>query len=153
MHQQCFGRRRPELPVVEAIGQALGATVLDQLGHNWTVITRDAEERADYHPGDIFGMERPTLRWVNDSNVIDVFVDGLSTEEFFARSGLEFNLNKGGFVLSKRISRILRPQYATGFFDGSEVDVRYLDLDEAGLKIWDGAGLISRRMMERFIEF
>jgi hypothetical protein len=133
------------------MGQASYA-FLDQLGRNWTVITRDAEERADYHPDDIFGMERPTLRWVNDSNVVDVFVDGLSAEEFFARSGLEFNLDKGGFVLSKRISRILRPQYATGFFDASEIDVRYMDLDDAGLKIWDGAGLVSRRMMERLID-
>jgi hypothetical protein len=124
---------------------------LEKLGLNWTVLTSPANQPGNYHPQDVFGMEAPSLRWVNGDQIVDLFVDGLSTEAFLARSGLELSLHKGGFVLSKRLSRILRPQYVTAFFDVAEVYIQYMDLDDIGVKVWDGAGLISRSMLERMI--
>ncbi|MDQ7027047.1 MAG: hypothetical protein Q9P44_16000, partial [Anaerolineae bacterium] len=125
---------------------------LEKLGLNWTVLTSPANQPGNYHPQDVFGMDTPTLRWVNGDQIVDLFVDGLTTEAFLARSGLELSLDKGGFALSKRLSRILRPQYVTAFFDTSELDIQYMDLDDVGAKVWDGAGLISRRMLERMID-
>lgn len=125
---------------------------LDKLARNWAVLTSPASQPGDYLSQDTFGMDQPTLRWVNGDQIIDLFVDGMNTEEFLQQTGLELSLHKGGFVLSKRLSRILRPQYVTAFFDSREIDVRYMDLHEGDLKIWDGAGLISRAMLERMIE-
>lgn len=144
--------RNYEVITRESLKGAASYAFLDQLNRNWAVLTRAANEPTAYDPRDTFGMEQPTLRWVNGNQVVDLFVDGLDTANFLARSGLALSLHKGGFVLSKRLSRILRPQYVTGFFDAAEVDVQYMELDEIGAKVWDGAGLISRRMLERLIE-
>jgi hypothetical protein len=132
-------------------GQATYA-FLESCGRNWSVLTKDVTDSSPYDPRDTFGLVQPTLRWINGNNIIDVFVDGMNTEDFLAATGLELDMRKGGFVLSKRMSRILRPQYATGFFDASEVDVHYMDLSDSDLKVWDGAGLVSRDMMTRMIE-
>ena len=133
------------------VGQATYA-FLEQSGRNWSVLTKDVDDSSPYDPRDTFGLVQPTLRWINGNNIIDVFVDGMDTAKFLETTGLELDMKKGGFVLSKRMSRILRPQYATGFFDASEVDVHYMDLSDSDLKVWDGAGLISRDMMTRMIE-
>src|SRR5207237_531926 len=62
------------------------------------------------------------------------------------------SMAKGGFVLSKRLSRIMRPYFASGYFSEEEVNVRYMDdLSEDQVKVWDGAGLISRAMLERLV--
>lgn len=125
---------------------------LDQLDRNWAVLTHPARESVDYLPQDTFGMASPTLRWVNGDQVVDLFVDGMSTDTFLEATGLALNLDKGGFVLSKRLSRILRPQYVTAFLGAEDVEIRFLDLDAHGEKIWDGAGVVSRRMLERMID-
>ena len=53
-----------------------------------------------------------TLRWVKDNKVVDLYVDGLSTDDYFAATGLRFhNEKKGPYVLSKRVSRIMRPYF------------------------------------------
>ena len=133
------------------VGQASYA-FLERCGRNWTVLTKDVTDSSPYDPGDSFGLAQPTLRWVNGSNIIDLFVDGMTTEDFLTATGLALDMKKGGFVLSKRISRIMRPQYATGFFEAGEVTVHYMDLSDSDLKVWDGAGLISREMLVRLIE-
>jgi hypothetical protein len=81
--------------------------------------------------------------------VNDLYVDGMTTEQFQAASGLELDLHKGGFVLSKRISRLIRPHHVSGFFSPDQVQIVYLELDKEGAKVWDGAGLISRRMLRK----
>jgi hypothetical protein len=71
----------------------------------------------------------------------------MDTEQFLAATGLELDMHKGGFVLSKRISRIMRPHFVSGFFKESEVAIGYMEQTPDEAKVWDGAGLISRRML------
>jgi hypothetical protein len=87
---------------------------------------------------------------VNGSyQVSDLYVDGMTTEQFLAATGLQLDLHKGGFVLSKRISRIMRPHFVSGFFDPADVRIAYMAQSPAEAKVWDGAGLISRRMLRK----
>jgi hypothetical protein len=88
---------------------------------------------------------------VNGDQVSDLYVDGLSTQQFLAATGLELSLDKGGFVLSKRISRLMRPHFVSGFFNPDEVTVSYMEQSSDEAKVWDGAGLISRRMLQKMV--
>jgi hypothetical protein len=47
---------------------------------------------------------------------MDLYIPGQDTETFLAQSGLRLSLHKGGYVLSKRLSRIMRPFRYWGFF-------------------------------------
>ncbi|MCI0396466.1 MAG: hypothetical protein L0332_07170 [Chloroflexi bacterium] len=73
----------------------------------------------------------------------------MTTEQFLEATGLELDLGRGGFVLSKRLSRLMRPHFASGFFDAGEVAIAYLEQSPAEAKVWDGAGVISRRMLRK----
>jgi hypothetical protein len=83
--------------------------------------------------------------------VSDLYVDGMDTEQFLAESGLRLDLHKGGFVLSKRISRLMRPHLVSGFFEPEQVRIGYMEQTPDEAKVWDGAGLISRRMVEKLV--
>lgn len=96
-------------------------------------------------------MASPTLRWVNGDSVTDVYVDNMTTEQFLEATRLELGLEKGAFTLSKRISRVMRPHLVCGFFEPDQVQIVYLELDKEGEKVWDGAGLISRRMLQEMV--
>ncbi|MCI0579453.1 MAG: hypothetical protein L0331_25040, partial [Chloroflexi bacterium] len=124
---------------------------LEQTGRAWRILTRPVDEPAAPHPAHTFGLAQPTLRWVNGSQVSDLYVDGMTTEQFLEATGLELDLGKGGFVLSKRLSRLMRPHFTSGFFDASEVAIAYLEQSPAEAKVWNGAGLISRRMLRRMV--
>ena len=130
-----------------------GATFpfLEQTQRAWRILTRPVDETAEPHPAHTFGLDRPTLRWVNGSQVSDLYVDGMTTEEFLEATGLKLDLHKGGFVLSKRISRVMRPHFASNFFDPDDVRVAYMEQFPEEAKIWDGAGLISRQMLRKMI--
>jgi hypothetical protein len=78
----------------------------------------------------------------NVSQASDLYVDGVATEPFLAAIGLELDMGKGDFVFSKRLSRLLRPYFVSGFFDPGAVTVGYLEQTPAEAKVWDGAGLI-----------
>jgi hypothetical protein len=88
---------------------------------------------------------------VNGEQVNDLYVDGMDTEQFLAATGLRLDLHKGAFVLSKRLSRLMRPHFVSGFFAPDEVRIAYMEQDEREAKIWDGAGLISRQMLEKMV--
>ncbi len=134
-----------ETPLGGAIYPFLEAT-----GRAWSQITRPLAQEIPYPTAATFTMETPTLRWVNGPNVIDVFVDGLTTEQLLAQSGLSLSMEKGGYVLSKRLSRLMRPYFVSHSFPTNEITVRYLgDLDERDKKLWDGAGVIARSLLER----
>ncbi|MEO1664996.1 MAG: hypothetical protein AAFU54_10180 [Chloroflexota bacterium] len=135
----------------DTVGRAV-YPFLDMTGRAWSLTTHPAGESVSYHETDVFGLLEPTLRWVNGDNVVDLFVDGMTTADFLETTGLELDLHKGGFVLSKRLSRIMRPGYANGFFDGDTVNIQYMDQTADEAKVWDGAGLVSRRMLERLID-
>ncbi|MEZ4641676.1 MAG: hypothetical protein R3E31_02865 [Chloroflexota bacterium] len=87
----------------------------------------------------------PTLRWVKDNKVLDLVVPGMDTASFLAATGLELSLHKGGYVLSKRLSRVLRPFRYWGFAQATDITIYYDEhLDGA---LWDGCGLVSRRFI------
>lgn len=87
----------------------------------------------------------PALRWVKDNRVMDLIVPGMDTDAFLAATGLEPSLHKGGYVLSKRLSRVMRPFRYWGFAQAEDVTICYDErLDGA---LWDGCGLVSRRFI------
>lgn len=90
---------------------------LEQTSRAWRIPIRPVDGPDEPHPAHTFGLERPTLRWINGSQVSDLYVDGMTTEQFLAATGLELDMHKGGFILSKRLSRLMRPHFVSGFFD------------------------------------
>ena len=90
-----------------------------------------------------------TLVWVKDGKVMELKVyneDGSVMDhlDYLDKVGLGMSMKKGGFVLSKRLSRIMRPLRYYGWFHENEVDICHGELDEA---LWDGCGRISRRLL------
>ncbi|NDJ35745.1 MAG: hypothetical protein GYB64_13870, partial [Chloroflexi bacterium] len=78
---------------------------LEDTGREWTLVTQDLGSTEEVHPYHRFGMDAPTLRWVKDDKVIDLYIDAMRTEDYLAASGLRLhNEIKGPYVLSKRIS-------------------------------------------------
>src|SRR5690606_36184452 len=90
-----------------------GATFpfLEQTGRAWQLLTRPVDDASPPHPAHTYGLAQPTLRWANGSQVNDLYVDGMTTEQFMAATGLQLAMHKGGFVLSKRLSRLMRPHF------------------------------------------
>ena len=65
----------------------------------WSIITYNVSENPDelgLWDEHTFKQEKPAIRWVSDDQVNEVYLDGMSTEAFFAETGLEFDLGKGG---------------------------------------------------------
>jgi hypothetical protein len=131
---------------------ALGGAVypfLAQTGRAWRIVARPVDKLTDVAAADRFGQETPTLRWVNGDQVTDLYVDGLDTEQFLEATGLQLSLKKGSFVLSKRISRLMRPHFVSGFFAPDDVTIAYMEQSKEEAKVWDGAGLMSRQMLAK----
>ena len=122
---------------------------LEQTNRAWRILTRPVADLSEPHPTHTFGLDAPTLRWVNGDQVSDLYVDGMATGQFLDATDLELDLRKGGFVLSKRISRLMRPHFVSGFFDPEAVAISYMEQSPDEAKVWDGAGLISRRMLRQ----
>ena len=83
----------------------------------WQIVTRPFGDEAALarilQAADPATGSAPALRWVKDDKVLDLHFPGLDTPAFLARSGLRLSMHKGGYVLSKRLSRVMRPT-ATG---------------------------------------
>ncbi|MCC7206904.1 MAG: hypothetical protein IT323_06335, partial [Anaerolineae bacterium] len=54
---------------------------LEQTGRAWAVVSQDLDNPTSYPRTGTFGMDTPTLRFVKDGKIEDVFVDGMTTEE------------------------------------------------------------------------
>ncbi|MBK8904442.1 MAG: hypothetical protein IPM53_24905 [Anaerolineaceae bacterium] len=91
-----------------------------------------------------------TLRWVKDDKVLDLHVPGMDTHSFLARTGLRLSMAKGGYVLSKRLSRVMRPFRYWGFFNEDEVTIDYNELLDG--RLWDGSGQVSRGFIQRLAD-
>lgn len=87
----------------------------------------------------------PTLRLVKDDKVVDIHIDGMTTAQFMAHWGLDARLTEGGFVLSKRLSRLMHPHRYWAFFDPAAIHIVHRR-DWNGT-LWDGCGRISRRFL------
>jgi hypothetical protein len=92
----------------------------------------------------------PVLRWVKDDKVLDLSIPGMDTAEFLARTGLQLSMQKGVFVLSKRLSRVMRPFRYWGFFPADEVTIDYNE--HLNPELWDGCGQVSRGFVQRLAD-
>lgn len=123
----------------------------------WRVVStkirdyHDLDKPVEFHPVHTFDMELPTLRWVKDGKIHDLYVDGMDTDTFLKKASLQLDLGKGGAVMSKRLSRIMRPTVASKQFPRESVSIQYMTQSDAQAKVWDGAGLISRDMVNRIL--
>ncbi|MCA9955237.1 MAG: hypothetical protein KC434_10995, partial [Anaerolineales bacterium] len=128
---------------------------LEETRRAWRILTHPVGELTEPHPLHTFSQSgeptAPTLRWVNGDKVSDLYVDGMATEQFLEATGLRLDMQKGGFVLSKRLSRLMRPHFVSGFFEPKDVTIAYLSQTPEEAKVWDGAGLISRRMLRKMM--
>ncbi|MBE2222992.1 MAG: hypothetical protein IAF02_15720 [Anaerolineae bacterium] len=90
-----------------------------------------------------------TLRWVKDDKVNDLFIPNHNTTDFLTATGLHLDIaHKGPFVLSKRISRIMRPFRFFEFCAPFELNLAW---DHAlNGRMWDGCALISRDYLRGF---
>lgn len=91
------------------------------------------------------------LRWINGNRVNDLYIENMDTDAFLTATGLRPQMRKGGFVLSKRISRIMRPYFMYAFFERADISVIYLDQTARDAKVWDGAGRIRRSLLLRIL--
>lgn len=96
------------------------------------------------------GTFEPTLRWVKDDKVLDLHVPGMDTAAFLQRAGLQLSLHNGGYVLSKRLSRVIRPYRYYGFFNENEIHIDYNEYLDA--QLWDGSGQVSRGFIQRLAD-
>ncbi|HRQ42653.1 MAG TPA: hypothetical protein PLD25_32470, partial [Chloroflexota bacterium] len=114
----------------------------------WQIVSRpfgDEESLAK-----IFQADPPTLRWVKDDKVLDLHVPGMDTQTFLERTGLRLSMHKGGYVLSKRLSRVMRPYRYWGFFGDDEVTIDYNEFLDG--RLWDGCGQVSRGFIQRLAD-
>ena len=87
-----------------------------------------------------------TLRWVKDNKVNDLYIPNMNASDFLEATGLRLNnQRKGPFVLSKRISRMMRP-YRFWEFANPNI-IRITHSTEISNKEWDGCALISRQYL------
>lgn len=111
-------------------------------------LSGDWEIRSYSVSADVPADTEPTLRWVKDDKVMDLHA-GQSTNAFLAQSGLQLHMHKGTSVLSKRLSRLMRPYRFFRFFQPHELVIEHsAELDK---HIWDGAALISRELADRLL--
>jgi hypothetical protein len=109
----------------------------------WRIETRAMSEKPDPE-------QQPTLRWVKDNKVCDLHIPDMNADQFLAYTGLSLSLEHGPFVLSKRISRLIRPFRYFAFFKPNELTIDHSpDLEPT---VWDGAGLISSRVVDQIID-
>ena len=106
----------------------------------WTIVSRPLGNAGQMHA--IYDAPSPTLRWVKDDKVLDLHVPGTDTETFLARYGLALSMERGGYVLSKRLSRVMRPYRFWGFFDAARLVIAHSP--ELAGRPWDGCGPVSR---------
>lgn len=95
----------------------------------------------------IFQAETPALRWVKDDKMLDLYVPGMDTQAFLERTGLQLSMHKGGYVLSKRLSRVMRPYRYWGLFQADQVTIHYDETLDG--RLWDGCGLVSPRFIQK----
>lgn len=118
-------------------------------GRRWSLVSVPLDGEVRVHPSHRLGMEEPTLVWFSDNDRKELYVDGMRTREFCGAVGLDFSLHKGAAVLSKRMSRVLRPYRVWEWFDSGQVKIAYMEQSPQEAKVWDGAGLIDRRMLTK----
>jgi hypothetical protein len=115
---------------------------LASMGRKWSIETRPLDYA--HAPNE---TQPPTLRYIKDNAVIDVYAENMNTDQFLAATGLRLDTTRGIFPLSKRIARVMRPYRFTLLAPAESITIeRARDLDP---QVWDGAALISRQLVQR----
>ena len=114
----------------------------------WQIASRPFSNETELNK--IFQAAEPTLRWVKDNKVLDLLVPEMDNDTFLARAGLRLSMDKGGYVLSKRLSRVMRPFRYWGFFNEDEISIDYNELLDG--RLWDGSGQVSRGFIQRLAD-
>ena len=117
----------------------------------FSIVTYSADDKIDelgLLPSDTFGQE-PVIRWISDGQVNDVYLNGMTLEEFCDVTEVGISMPKGGYVASKRMSRIFRDYRVQTFLPDNELKILYLERDSIQDAIWDGSGLINRKVLQR----
>jgi hypothetical protein len=132
--------------------------LLDKLGRKWRIISRDEALEAlnnnDVDEALRFNLERPTYIWVKDGKAMQLFVEGMNREEFFAALNIKIDKLDNTTTLAKRLSRLLRPQSIAGHFKADTIKIAHdlPDLGDISAKaVWDGGGVVNRQMLLRMI--
>jgi hypothetical protein len=115
---------------------------------NWAIQSTPIE---DMNP-QLKAQPNEVLRWVKDDKVNRLFIPDMSSIDFFKATGLKLKVSKSPYVSSKRISRIFRPHFIWSHFELDELNIVYLKQNETEKEIWDGAGLINRRVLVQLAE-
>jgi hypothetical protein len=82
---------------------------------------------------------------------MELYVDGMTHEDFMQAYGIAIRGHEKWLRHQQAHVAHLRDYRMFGRFDEASVTVDYMDLDADGEEIWDGAGLISRGMLERLM--
>ncbi|MEO8391538.1 MAG: hypothetical protein ABI700_00965 [Chloroflexota bacterium] len=111
---------------------------------NWTILSTPANETTQKPDGQL-------TRWINGADVYDLYLDGVPwTDTAIANAlGLKLNLEKRGFRASKRWARLIRPYHIHLFLPETDLQITYLPKDAKRDKLWDGAGIVSRKFLTK----
>ena len=73
---------------------------------DWKIVARPTREDASRYTAseDSYGMAAPTLTWVSSGQVRELYIPGVSTEQFLVQTKLGLFLEKGAPTAAKRIS-------------------------------------------------
>ncbi|MEM9773634.1 MAG: hypothetical protein AAF902_03580, partial [Chloroflexota bacterium] len=140
-----------QLPVAGQEEKAYFDKALEQ--KRWVIISRDPNNKVEYNPHQAhnFHDQEPTLMWFKDGQEKHLYIEGVTTQEFLERSGLSFTYERGAEAkLFKRMSRVMRSYVVEQRFDRSEVRIERIQ-DDRLRNVFDGAGVISREMLDKFV--
>ena len=94
----------------------------------------------------------PALAWLKDDKCVALFAPGMDVSAFLRHAGIQVNMRKGMWPVSKRLSRILRPQalFLNTMMD--QVRFKYVHRGLVRMHSQDGAAWVSRRFLKRMAQ-
>jgi hypothetical protein len=94
----------------------------------------------------------PALAWLKDDKCVALFVPGMDVATFLQHAGIQVNMRKGMGPVSKRLSRILRPQALFLNTTMDQVRFKYVRRGLVRMQSQDGAAWVSRRFLKRMAQ-
>lgn len=99
------------------------------------------------HPQYTFGMDQPTFAWTQaNGSRSELYVDGLSQQEFYALTGIQPEDSKPG-KCAKRTNRYMREYYLRGRFNSDNLDIDFVSVPD--IKRVDAGGVIRRSVLRK----
>ncbi len=121
----------------------LGGMTYPFFGSDWEISIEKVSEAGEYRSPN---YAYKTMAWTSDGKCSTMWSNE-PFAEFKERWGFEFSMKKGALQLSKRMSRVFRPMFYWDMMFQRDVNI----VIDKGLdkKTWDGAGVVSRKFVER----